>query len=99
MKIDIKRGSINAANSIINEGLKKYFDDGIRFGYFDSEEDPNEICRDVIKNLEEYNEPDLVNKLKEIVNQSGGGMVDAVGRAKEVSTKVTGSNPALTTKI
>ncbi len=31
--------------------------------------------------------------------QSGGGMVDAVGRAKEVSTKVTGSNPALTTKI
>jgi hypothetical protein len=30
--------------------------------------------------------------------QSGGGMVDAVGRAKEVSTKVTGSNPVLTTK-
>ena len=26
-------------------------------------------------------------------------MVDAVGRAKEVSTKVTGSNPVLTTKI
>ena len=25
-------------------------------------------------------------------------MVDAVGRAKEVSTKVTGSNPVLTTK-
>ena len=30
--------------------------------------------------------------------QSGGGMVDAVGRAKEVSTKVIGSNPVLTTK-
>jgi len=26
-------------------------------------------------------------------------MVDAVGRAKEVSTKVTGSNPVLTTRI
>ena len=26
-------------------------------------------------------------------------MVDAVGRAKEVSTKVIGSNPVLTTKI
>ena len=78
MKIDIKRGSINAANSIINEGLKKYFNDGIRFGYFDSEEDPNEICRDVIKNLEEYNEPDLANKLKEIVNQSGSGMVPRI---------------------
>jgi hypothetical protein len=25
-------------------------------------------------------------------------MVDAVGRAKEVSTKVTGSNPVLTTQ-
>ena len=35
----------------------------------------------------------------ELFNQSGGGMVDAVGRAKEVSTKVIGSNPVLTTKI
>ena len=26
-------------------------------------------------------------------------MVDTVGRAKEVSTKVTGSNPVLTTKL
>ena len=67
MKIDVRRGSINAANSIIKDGLNKYFNDGVRFGFFDIEEDPNIIGGDIIKNLEEYNEHELVNKLKEII--------------------------------
>ena len=62
MELCIRRGSINAANSIIKDGLNKYFNDGVRFGFFDIEEDPTVICRDIIKNLEEYNEHELVNK-------------------------------------
>ena len=67
MKIDIRRGLINAANSILEGGLDRYVSDGIRFGFFDEKDKPKELLQNIINQLEDLSELELANKLKSLV--------------------------------
>ena len=66
MRIDFKRGTINAANTIIKDGLEFYFINGVRFGFFDQTENPKDLAMHIHRALvEDYKEVDLAKRLLE----------------------------------
>ena len=64
MEYRLKRATISAANDIIERGLNRYVNDGIRFGFFDVEEDSKQILTNIIDQLIQYEEYELVISLK-----------------------------------
>lgn len=63
MKLDFKRGAINATSDILTNGLDRYFNDGIRFGFFSEKENPVEILDNIIETLVTY---DLLDEAVEL---------------------------------
>jgi hypothetical protein len=53
-----------AAKDIIEEGIDRYVNDGIRFGFFSVDDDPKQIITNVIDRLIEYEEYELAGALE-----------------------------------
>ena len=66
---NLERGTINAAKDIIKNGFDCYFSTGVRFGFFDQDEDQNEIIESIIANLKEFNKEDVLLLLTEKLNE------------------------------
>ena len=54
MEIDYKRGALNAKHQIMKDGISKYFNTGVRFGFFDSDENLIDILDGIINDLTKY---------------------------------------------
>jgi hypothetical protein len=53
-----------AAKDIIEGGIDRYVNDGIRFGFFSVDDDPKHIITNIIDRLSEYREYECMNALK-----------------------------------
>lgn len=58
------RGTLLAAKSIVEDGLNKYVNDGVRFGYFSEDEDPKQIGYNVLQKLIDLELYEVANVLK-----------------------------------
>lgn len=72
-----ERATVNAVNDIIENGYTFYFNTGVRFGFFDPEEE-DEILENIISNLEEIHLEDIFNdekreKIKEFIKEHKNG--------------------------
>lgn len=70
---NFERATIDAASDIIENGYISYFNTGVRFGFFDPEEE-DEILQNIISNLEEIHLEDIFNdekreKIKEFIKE------------------------------
>mgnify|MGYP000913758337 CR=1 FL=1 len=54
MEFDLKRGVTTASKDILKRGLDRYFNDGIRFGFFGDDEDPIDILDAIITDLNSF---------------------------------------------
>ena len=58
-----RRGAINAANTVLDQGEERFLNDGIRFGFFDEQDTMEDVLERLIENLEKNGEYELACKL------------------------------------
>jgi hypothetical protein len=65
MEINLERGAVNAAYDIIENGFEFYFNTGVRFGFFDENDNKNDILEGITTILRDSGRNDIATQLLE----------------------------------
>ena len=62
-RINLERGAVNAAYDIIENGFEFYFNNGVKFGFFDETDNENNILENIFSILRDSGRNDIITQM------------------------------------